>query len=74
MSKYPHLFQPIVLGNTVFRNRIFSSPTSIHELTEVHNYPTEVLNGYFERKAIGGAASVAVGDATVDCKHGLAGL
>ena len=28
---------------------------------------------YFERKAIGGAASVAIGDATVDCVHGKAG-
>ncbi|MBQ1399861.1 MAG: FAD-dependent oxidoreductase [Lachnospiraceae bacterium] len=70
---FPHLFEPIRIGNTVFRNRIFSSPTSIHELTE-KDYPTEALNAYFERKAMGGAASVAVGDATVDCVHGKAGL
>ena len=25
--KYPHLFQPIQLGNVLFRNRIFASPT-----------------------------------------------
>ncbi len=72
--KYPHLFQPIRLGNVTFRNRIFASPTSIHELTEVRHHPTEVINAYFERKAMGGAASVAVGDATVDTVHGLAGL
>lgn len=70
--KYPNLFSPIQLGNTVFRNRIFASPTSIHELDHL-NHPTEALNAYFERKAIGGAASVAIGDATVDCVHGKAG-
>ena len=25
--KYPHLFEPIKLGNQLFRNRIFASPT-----------------------------------------------
>ncbi len=24
--KYPHLFEPLTLGRTTFRNRIFSSP------------------------------------------------
>lgn len=30
---YPHLFEPIQLGKTLFRNRIFASPTGHHEMT-----------------------------------------
>ena len=32
-SKYPHLFEPIILNRTYFKNRIFASPqgTSNHE-------------------------------------------
>ena len=31
--RYPHLFEPIVLGGTVFRNRIFASPTGYQNVT-----------------------------------------
>lgn len=55
--KYPHLFEPIVLGNQFFRNRIFNSPTGV--AIEPERYSC----GYYERKAIGGAASVCIGDA-----------
>ena len=71
--KFPHLFEPITLGNVTFKNRIFGSCTSIHDLTEQNHYPTDVINAYYERKAIGGVASVGIGDATVDCVHGKAG-
>ena len=54
--KYPHLFEPIVLGKQFFRNRIFNSPTG------VQIDPERYSCGYYERKAIGGAASVCVGD------------
>ncbi len=30
--KYPHLFAPIQLGNVLFRNRIFASPTGYQNL------------------------------------------
>jgi 2,4-dienoyl-CoA reductase-like NADH-dependent reductase (Old Yellow Enzyme family)/thioredoxin reductase len=56
-SKYKHLFQPIVLGKQVFRNRIFNSPTGISE------FPIQDCIHYYERKALGGAASVCIGDA-----------
>jgi 2,4-dienoyl-CoA reductase-like NADH-dependent reductase (Old Yellow Enzyme family)/thioredoxin reductase len=67
--KYPHLFAPITLGNTVFRNRIFGSPTGPSNLSS-HNYPTLETCAYYERKAMGGAASVCVGDCSVDSVHG----
>ena len=56
-NKYPHLFSPIVLGNQLFRNRIFNSPTGL----EID--PEQYTKGYYERKAIGGSASVCIGDA-----------
>ncbi len=55
--KYSHLFEPIVLGKQFFRNRIFSSPTGL----EIE--PERYTCAYYERKAIGGAASVCIGDA-----------
>ena len=27
MLKYPHIFEPIELAGTIFRNRIFAAPT-----------------------------------------------
>ncbi len=56
-NKYPHLFSPIILGGQVFRNRIFNAPTGV--ALEPERYSTS----YYERKALGGAASVCVGDA-----------
>ncbi|MBQ1516224.1 MAG: 2-enoate reductase, partial [Lachnospiraceae bacterium] len=56
-TKYPHLFSPIILGNQLFRNRIFNSPTGL----EID--PEQYTKGYYERKAIGGSASVCIGDA-----------
>ncbi|MCF0120178.1 MAG: 2-enoate reductase, partial [Oscillospiraceae bacterium] len=70
--KYPHLFSPIQLGNTVFRNRIFASPTGSSHLN-AKNYPIRETCAYYERKAIGGAASVCIGDCVVDSEIGLYG-
>ena len=65
VCKYPHLFEPIVLGNRIFRNRIFNSPTGTHFRT-LDGLPEADAMAYYERKAIGGAASVCVGDTAVD--------
>jgi 2,4-dienoyl-CoA reductase-like NADH-dependent reductase (Old Yellow Enzyme family)/thioredoxin reductase len=67
--KYPHLFSPITLAGTVFRNRIFASPTGTAYMSS-QRFPVQETNAYYERKAVGGAASVCVGDAVVCSKHG----
>ena len=67
--KYPHLFEPITLGNTVFRNRIFSAPTGFQNGDHL-NLPGKELIAYYELKALGGAASVTMGDCLVDSKNG----
>ena len=68
--KYPHLFSPIILANTYFKNRIFASPQGTSYST-YGNQPTDEDMAFYERKAIGGAASVCIGDAVVDSTYGL---
>ena len=63
--KYPHLFEPITIGKRTFRNRIFNSPTGTHYRT-INGLPTDDAIAYYERKAVGGAAVVNIGDACVD--------
>ena len=63
--QYPHLFTPIVLAGQLFRNRIFASPTGMH-YSHYGNRPNNETICYYERKALGGAASVCIGDAMVD--------
>lgn len=63
--KYKHLFQPIQLGKILFRNRIFSAPQDYPGLTE-NRFLTEEGALFYERKAMGGFASVCVGDMMVE--------
>jgi 2,4-dienoyl-CoA reductase-like NADH-dependent reductase (Old Yellow Enzyme family)/thioredoxin reductase len=65
VHRYPHLFAPIQLGDTSFRNRIFSAPTGLYDLTP-QGAPTDDYIKYFERKAKGGAASVNIGECYID--------
>ena len=67
--KYPNLFEPIRLGNTLFRSRIFASPTGCLDLS-YGGIPTPSAVAYYERKAIGGAAAVTIGDCIVDTNTG----
>ncbi len=69
MTKFPHLFDPITIGNTVFRNRIFASPNGYTNPDE-RNFPNEEMIAFYELKAKGGFASVTIGDCLVDSKTG----
>ena len=71
--KYPHLFEPIQVGGTLFRNRIFASPTGATDITP-DGCPTDRVIAYYARKARGGAASVAIGECNVDRLRGNRGL
>jgi 2,4-dienoyl-CoA reductase-like NADH-dependent reductase (Old Yellow Enzyme family)/NADPH-dependent 2,4-dienoyl-CoA reductase/sulfur reductase-like enzyme len=70
--KYPHLFSPIHLGNTVFRNRIFGSPLGYCYYTS-QSYPLDETMAFFENLALGGVASVNVGSTVPDSKRGSGG-
>ena len=58
-QKYPHLFSPIQAGGTLFRNRIFAAPTGVSFVDKDGLLMPEV-GAYYERKALGGAASVCI--------------
>ena len=66
---YPHLFSPFRIGNTVFRNRIFSSPTGHPNMSLEGDFTADVI-AYYERKAIGGCAAVTLGESIVDSDYG----
>jgi 2,4-dienoyl-CoA reductase-like NADH-dependent reductase (Old Yellow Enzyme family)/thioredoxin reductase len=67
--KYPHLFQPINIAGTQFRNRIFSSPQGYYNMGP-DRFPNDDMTGFFEAKARGGYAAVCIGDCMVDWKDG----
>ncbi|MDR0839741.1 MAG: NAD(P)/FAD-dependent oxidoreductase [Oscillospiraceae bacterium] len=64
-EKYPHIFEPLVIRNQVFRNRIFASPTGFQDITP-DGAPTAASAAYYERKARGGVASVTMGECCVN--------
>ena len=66
--KYPHLFQPIRIGDVLYRNRIFAAPTG-HADVLLGQFTDDAI-AYFERKAQGGAAVVTLGEASVDSVYG----
>lgn len=67
---YPHLFQPLVVGKHIFRNRIFGGP-------HYGGVPLPGMNRHFmhvetlAEEARGGAAKVTIGDTMVDPVHGV---
>ena len=72
--KYPHLCEPLVLGRTVFRNRMFSAPMGATEITN-DGCIGPGARAFFELRAKGGAAAVPVSEVMVhpetDGSHGL---
>lgn len=71
-SDYPHLFEPIRLGNTVFRNRIFTAPIA-HPHLDSNRHMVEASIRWLERKAMGGCASVNFGSVLADSVRGSIG-
>ena len=67
--KYKRLFEPIKLGRVLFRNRLFSSPQDIYRLTS-DNFLDDNATAFYEIKAMGGFASVCIGDVMVDSRAG----
>ena len=67
--KYPHLFQPLKIGRTVYKNRIFASPTGFQNGDHLALANKEMI-AYYELKARGGAAAVTMGDCIVDGQFG----
>ena len=67
--KYPHLFSSLRLGNVKLKNRIICAPTSPSMITTEGHMTPEMI-AYLERKALGGAAVVTMGESIVHSKTG----
>ncbi len=68
-QKYPHLFEPIRIGNIRLKNRIIAAPTSPSMMTTQGHFTPEMI-AYLEEKAKGGAAVVTYGEAIVHSATG----
>ncbi len=68
--KYPNLCSPIQLGNTVFRNRMFSAPTA-HAGLSHEGHVLESMIENFELRARGGAAAITMSEALVHRKTAI---
>ncbi|MCL2126447.1 MAG: NAD(P)/FAD-dependent oxidoreductase [Oscillospiraceae bacterium] len=62
---FPHLLKPLKIGNILFRNRMFCAPTG-HTDIIYDGQPSIDAIMYYERKAMGGAATVTSGEVAVD--------
>ena len=62
--KYPHLCQPITLGNVTFRNRMFASPIGATDIDKDCG-PGERTRAFYELRAKGGAAAVTMSELVV---------
>ena len=67
-QEFPNLFTPVTVGGVTFKNRIFASATGFVEIG-ANSLPDSALH-YYNRKALGGAASVVVGECQVDAPGG----
>ena len=65
MAKYKHLLH-LLFGQTVFRNRIFNSPTGV-------SVSLESFIGYYERKAMGGGCRLPSATPVLLRRHGPSG-
>lgn len=65
-TKYPHIFTPIQIGNTVFKNRIWSAPAGVHLLYGREHYPSDAALAYYVKKAAGGAAVITYSAQNMD--------
>ncbi|MDR0851705.1 MAG: FAD-dependent oxidoreductase [Clostridiales Family XIII bacterium] len=68
MNQYPHLFRPLTVKKTVYRNRIFSLPNK-GKPAHSDGTPSDLFIEYLATKARGGAAQVTVGDTSVDPEY-----
>lgn len=68
-EKYPHLFEPIRIGNIRLKNRIIAAPTSPSMITTEGHFTPEMI-AYLEEKAKGGVSVVTYGEAIVHSATG----
>jgi 2,4-dienoyl-CoA reductase-like NADH-dependent reductase (Old Yellow Enzyme family)/thioredoxin reductase len=69
MFEYPHLFQPLQIGDVVFRNRILAAPTGHTDIRADKTLGEDAIL-YYARTAQGGCAAVCIGECQIDLARG----
>ena len=64
MNKYPHLFEPIQIGETVVKNRVFMPPISTNLANK--GYITDELVSHYAARAKGGVGLIITEVTTVE--------
>lgn len=64
MNKYPHLFEPIKIGETVVKNRVFMPPISTNLANK--GYITDELVSHYAARAKGGVGLIITEVTTVE--------
>ncbi|MDR2487291.1 MAG: FAD-dependent oxidoreductase [Clostridiales Family XIII bacterium] len=67
-QRFPHLFSPLKIRNTVIKNRIELSP-GCHMLATGDGHVTRRMIAYYQSIAEGGAGIVTVGESAIDFEH-----
>jgi 2,4-dienoyl-CoA reductase-like NADH-dependent reductase (Old Yellow Enzyme family)/NADPH-dependent 2,4-dienoyl-CoA reductase/sulfur reductase-like enzyme len=62
---FPHMFTPLKIKRTVFKNRVFASPVTANRIVD-HGYPTPEGIDAYETRARGGFAQVTLTESFVD--------
>ncbi len=65
---YPHLFEPLTIKRTTFKNRLFVAPHMMSHM-DFNGRPDESMIDFYAEKAKGGYAVVTLGDTPVDREH-----
>ena len=65
MSRFQHLFQPLPIRNTQFRNRVAMAPMN-HNFADREGRVTDQAVDYYAERAKGGAALIITSAAVVD--------
>jgi 2,4-dienoyl-CoA reductase-like NADH-dependent reductase (Old Yellow Enzyme family)/thioredoxin reductase len=69
---YPHLFSPMKVGNTVFKNRVFTAPSHLPISIDQNGFLTKEGMTYYGNFAKGGSAAVHMGEVIMDRHNSLA--
>ena len=65
-SKYPHLFSPITIKNTTFKNRIIIGPAGMNHIFTTDQLPRHDCAVSFGARARSGAAAVTLNETMND--------
>ena len=69
---YPHLFSPMKVGKTLFKNRVFLAPTHLPITIDQDGFLTHEGQTYYGNMAKGGCAAVHLGEVIMDRTNSLA--